>query len=139
MAYWLIKSEPSTWSWADQVKAGVKGTAWEGVRNFQALRNMKQMHKGERAFFYHSGDEKQIVGIAEVIGAFRPDPSDKTGKFGLVDVRAVESLPRPVTLAQCRAEPRLKNMVLVNNSRLSVQPVTAEEWRVIASLGGRKR
>jgi predicted RNA-binding protein with PUA-like domain len=139
MAYWLIKSEPSTWSWADQVKSGAKGTAWEGVRNFQAMRNLKQMKKGERAFFYHTGDEKQIVGIAEVIGEFRKDPSDKTGTFGLVDVRAVESLPRPITLDEIRADKRLKNMVLVNNSRLSVQPVTAEEWRVVASLGGLKR
>lgn len=139
MAYWLIKTEPSTWSWDDQVKAGAKGTAWEGVRNFQAKANLKKMKKGDRAFFYHTGDEKQIVGIVEVIGEYRPDPTDKTGAFGLVDVRAVEPLPRPVTLAQCKADKRLKDMVLVRVSRLSVQPVTADEWRVVSALGGAKR
>ena len=138
MAYWLIKTEPSTWSWANQVAAGNKGTAWEGVRNFQAMRNLKQMKKGELAFFYHTGDEKQIVGIVEMIGEYRKDPSDKTGAFGLVDVRAVEPLPQPVTLAQIRADKRLKDMVLVRFSRLSVQPVTADEWKTIASLAKRK-
>ena len=138
MAHWLVKSEPSTWSWNDQVKAGAKGTAWEGVRNFQARENLKKMKKGDRAFFYHTGEEKRVVGIVEVIGEYRPDPTDKSGTFGLVDVRAVEPLPRPVTLAQCRAEKRLKDMVLVRVSRLSVQPVTDAEWAIICRLGGHK-
>lgn len=138
MAYWLIKTEPSTWSWDDQVKAGAKGTAWEGVRNFQAKANLKKMKKGDRAFFYHTGDEKRIMGVVEVVGEYRPDPTDKTGAFGLVDVRADEALPQPVTLAQCRADKRLKEMVLVRVSRLSVQPVTAAEWRIVCALGGLK-
>jgi predicted RNA-binding protein with PUA-like domain len=138
MAYWLIKTEPSTWSWADQVAAGNKGTAWEGVRNFQAMRNLKAMKKGDRAFFYHTGDEKRIMGIAEVIGEYRKDPSDKAGTFGLVDVRAVEPLARPVTLAEIRADKRLKDMVLVKVSRLSVQPITAAEWKTVNDLAKRK-
>jgi predicted RNA-binding protein with PUA-like domain len=138
MAYWLVKSEPGTWSWDDQVKAGAKGTAWEGVRNHQAKQNLMKMKRGERAFFYHSGDEKRIMGAIEVIGEYRPDPSDKTGAFGLVDFKAVAALPKPITLAECRAEPKLKMMVLLNNSRLSVQPVTADEWRTICARGGLK-
>jgi predicted RNA-binding protein with PUA-like domain len=138
MAYWLMKTEPSTWSWSDQVKAGTKGTAWEGVRNPIANRNLKAMQKGDRAFFYHTGDEKQIVGVVEVVGTYRPDPADKSGAFGIVDVRAVAPLSQPVTLKQCRSEQRLKNMVLVNNSRLSVQPVTDAEWALVSRLGGRK-
>jgi predicted RNA-binding protein with PUA-like domain len=121
------------------VKAGAKGTAWEGVRNFQAKANLKKMKKGDRAFFYHTGDEKQIVGIVEVVDEYRKDPTDKTGVFGLVDVRAVAPLPQPVTLAQCRAEKQLKNMVLVRVSRLSVQPVTSDEWAVVCKLGGYKK
>ena len=136
MAYWLVKSEPGTWSWDDQVKAGAKGTAWEGVRNHQAKQNLMKMKRGERVFFYHSGDEKQVMGTVEVIGEYRPDLSDKTGAFGLVDFKAVAPLTKPVALAQCRSEPRLKKMVLLNNSRLSVQPVSAEEWRTICALGG---
>jgi predicted RNA-binding protein with PUA-like domain len=138
MAYWLIKTEPSTWSWNDQLKAGANGTAWEGVRNFQAKANLKKMKKGDRAFFYHTGDEKRIVGIVEVIGEYRKDPGDKTGIFGLVDVRALEPLPKPVTLAQCRADKSLAQMVLLRNSRLSVQPVTAAEWKTVTRLGGIK-
>jgi predicted RNA-binding protein with PUA-like domain len=138
MAYWLIKTEPSTWSWADQVKAGAKGTAWEGVRNPIANKNLKAMQKGDRAFFYHTGDEKQILGIVEVSGTYRPDPADKSGAFGMVDVRALEPLAQPVTLKQCRAEPKLKKMVLVNNSRLSVQPVTDEEWAFVCRMGSKQ-
>ena len=138
MAYWLVKSEPDSWSWDDQVKAGAKGTAWEGVRNHQAKQNLMKMKRGERVFFYHSGDEKQVMGVVEVIGEYRPDPSDKTGAFGLVDFKAVAALPKPVTLSESRAEPKLKKMVLLNNSRLSVQPVTADEWRTISALGGLK-
>jgi predicted RNA-binding protein with PUA-like domain len=138
MAYWLIKTEPSTWSWNDQVKAGAKGTAWEGVRNHIAKKNLKAMKKGDRAFFYHTGEQKQVVGIVEVISEYRPDPSDDTGVFGLVDVKARNALTKPVTLAACRAEPRLKNMVLLHNPRLSVQPVTEAEWKVICAMGETK-
>ena len=136
MAYWLVKSEPDTWSWDDQMKAGAKGTAWEGVRNHQAKQNLMKMKRGDRAFFYHTGEEKQVMGVVEVIGEYRPDLSDKTGAFGLVDLKAVAPLPKPVTLAACRTEPKLQKMVLLNNSRLSVQPVSAEEWRKICALGG---
>jgi len=134
MAYWLFKTERATWSWEQQVKKGAKGEPWSGVRNHQAANNMKAMAKGDRGFFYHSGDEKRIVGIVEVIGLYRPDPTDETGKFGLVDVKAVCALPRPVTLAEIKAAPSLKAMVLVKNSRLSVQPVTAAEWQAISKM-----
>ena len=136
MVHWLIKSEPSSWSWDDQVKAGAKGTEWSGVRNHLAKQHLMAMKKGERAFFYHSVDEKSIVGIVEIIGEFRPDPTDKTGKFGLVDVKAVRALPHPVTLEMCKAEKKLAGMVLLNNSRLSVQPVSAAEWALICRMGG---
>ena len=138
MAYWLMKSEPGSWSWDQQVKSGAKGTAWTGVRNFQAAANLRKMKKGDRAFFYHSGEEKSIVGIVEIIGEYRPDPSDKTKTFGLVDLKAVKPLPQPVTLAQCKTEKKLAKMVLLNNSRLSVQPVTSEEWAIVCRLGGLK-
>jgi predicted RNA-binding protein with PUA-like domain len=138
MAHWLMKSEPSTWSWTDQVKAGPKGTAWDGVRNHQAKLNLMKMKKGDRAFFYHSGDEKQVVGVVEIVGEHRPDPSDKTGAFVVVDVKAVAPLPVPVTLKMCKAEKTLAKMVLLNNSRLSVQPVAAAEWAVVCRLGGYK-
>ncbi len=139
MAYWLVKSEPGTWSWDDQVKAGAKGTAWEGVRNHQAKQNLMKAKRGDRVFFYHTGEEKRIMGVVEVIGEYRPDPSDKTGAFGLVDFKAVAPLPKPVTLAESRTEPKLKNMVLLNNSRLSVQPVTDAEWKTVCSLGALKK
>lgn len=138
MAHWLIKSEPATWSWDDQVKAGAKGTAWDGVRNHLAKKHLMAMKKGDRAFFYHSGEEKRIVGVVEIIGEYQPDPSDKTGKFGLVNVKAVAPLANPVTLKQCKTEKKLAKMVLLNNSRLSVQPVTNEEWAAIGRLGGLK-
>jgi predicted RNA-binding protein with PUA-like domain len=138
MAHWLIKSEPSSWSWDDQVKAGAKGTEWNGVRNHLAKKHLMAMKKGEHAFFYHSVDEKSIVGIVEIIGEYRPDPTDKTGKFGLVDVKAVKALSKPVTLAMCKAEKKLAGMVLLNNSRLSVQPVTAAEWALVCRMGGVK-
>ena len=138
MAFWLFKTEPATWSWDQQKKKGAKGEPWSGVRNFQAAGNMKKMKKGEGGFFYHSGDEKRIVGIVEVIGEYRPDPTDETGRFGLVDVKAVEDMLRPVTLAEIRDEPKLKDMVLVRNSRLSVQPVSDAEWKFIRKMGGLK-
>lgn len=136
MAYWLLKTEPETWSWEQQKKNGAKGEPWSGVRNFQAAANMKKMKKGERAFFYHSGAERQVVGIVEVIGEYRPDPTDATGRFGLVVVKAVADVPKPVTLAEAKATPALAKMVLVRFSRLSVQPVTDEEWKRVCSMGG---
>ena len=136
MAYWLFKTEAETFSWEMQKKRGAKGEPWSGVRNWQAARNMKQMKKGDRGFFYHTGEEKRIVGIVEVIGEYRPDPTDESGRFGLVDVKAVADVPKPVTLAAAKADPKLKDMVLVKYSRLSVQPVTEAEWKHICKLGG---
>ncbi len=136
MAYWLFKSEPSSWSWDDQVAAGAKGTTWNGVRNHQAKQNLMAMKRGDQGFFYHSNEGKAVVGIVEVIREYYPDHTDETGKFGMVDVKARRPLPRPVTLDAIKAEPRLKDMVLVNNSRLSVQPVTEAEWALICRMGG---
>jgi len=136
MAYWLFKSEPSTWSWRQQLEAGEKGTFWNGVRNHLAKQQLMAMQLGDRGFFYHSNEEKAIVGVVEVIKRYYPDPTDASGKFGMVDVRAVKSLERNVTLAQIKAEPRLAEMVLVKNSRLSVQPVTEPEWRIVMALAG---
>ena len=135
MARWLIKTEPSSWSWQQQVEAGEKGTFWSGVRNHLAKKHLKEMKVGDDAFFYHSGEEKAVVGIVEIIKAYYPDPTDKTGVFGMVDVKAVKPLARPVTLAQIKADPRLKDMVLVKISRLSVQPVTEAEWRTVLAMG----
>jgi len=136
MAYWLYKSEPDVWSWQQQVEAGAAGTHWNGVRNHVAKQNLMAMKLGERGFFYHSNQGKEIVGIVEVIREYYPDHTDASGKFGMVDVKAVEPLPRPVTLEAIKAEPRLKDMILVNNSRLSVQPVTEEEWAIVREMGG---
>jgi predicted RNA-binding protein with PUA-like domain len=136
MAHWLLKSEPSTWSWDQQVAAGAEGTFWNGVRNHLAKKHLQAMKKGEQAFFYHSNEEKAIVGIVELIKTYYPDHTDETGKFGMVDVKAVSPLKSPVSLADIKKEPRLSDLVLVNNSRLSVQPVTADEWRVILELSG---
>lgn len=136
MAYWLFKTEPGAWSWDSQVKRGAKGEAWNGVRNYQANNNMKAMRKGDLGFFYHSVDEKRIVGIVEVIREHHPDPTDDSGRFGLVVVRAVKPLPQPVTLAQIKAEPRLADMALVRQSRLSVTPVDEKSWDIICKMGG---
>ena len=138
MAYWLLKTEPDGYSWDDQVKRGAKGEAWSGVRNFTARANLKAMKKGDRAFFYHTGDEKQIVGIVEVIRESYKDPTDPKGVFLMVDVKAVEPVPKPVTLAAIKAEPKLKDMELVKYARLSVQPVTAEEWKMVSKMAGLK-
>ena len=138
MAYWLLKTEPDTFSFDHQVKRGAKGEPWTGVRNFTARRHMKEMKKGDLAFFYHTGDEKQVVGIVEVIRESYPDPTDKEGKFLAVDVKAIEPLPKPVTLAGIKADARLKDMALVKYSRLSVQPVTAAEWKIVCHMGGKK-
>jgi predicted RNA-binding protein with PUA-like domain len=137
MAHWLFKSEPSVFSFARL--AAEKSTDWSGVRNHSAKLNMMAMKLGERGFFYHSNEDKAIVGIVEVSAPYRPDPSDKTGKFGMVDISAVAPLPRPVTLASVKAEPRLAKMALVVNSRLSVQPVTDEEWTIVCEMGGLAR
>jgi predicted RNA-binding protein with PUA-like domain len=139
MAHWLMKSEPETYSWDDQVQRGAKGEPWSGVRNHQAKLNLMKMKKGERAFFYHSGETKEIVGIVEIVREHYPDPTAKAGEpWVVVDVKAIEPLKKPVLLADAKAEPRLKAMVLVNNMRLSVQPVTADEWKVICKMGGVK-
>lgn len=136
MAFWLVKSEPFKWSWDDQVKAGRSGTCWDGVRNHSAKLHLMSMKKGDRAFFYHSNEGKEIVGIVEVIKEFYPDPSDTSGKFGMVDVRAAVPFKQPVTLEDVKQETALKDMVLVNNSRLSVQPVTTDEWNLVCKMGG---
>jgi predicted RNA-binding protein with PUA-like domain len=136
MAYWLVKSEPDSWSWDQQVAVGAKGTAWTGVRNFTAKANLEKMKKGDRAFFYHSNEGKEIVGIVEVSKEHYPDPTDKTGKFVVVDFKAVEPLKTPVTLAHVKGDKKLAEMALVKYSRLSVQPVTAEEWKHVCKLGG---
>jgi predicted RNA-binding protein with PUA-like domain len=138
MAHWLLKSEPSTWSWEQQVAAGAKGTFWNGVRNHLAKIQMMSMKKGDRGFFYHSNDERAIVGIVEIIKEYYPDHTDESGKFGMVDVKAVKALKHTVTLADIKAEPRLADMVLVKNSRLSVQPVTDAEWKLILGMAGEK-
>ena len=134
MAYWLVKSEPGTWSWDQHAKASAD--AWTGVRNHQAKLHLMAMKIGDKAFFYHSNEEKAVVGITEVVGVARPDPTDPTGKFVCVDLKADAKLARPVTLAEAKATPALAEMVLVNNSRLSVQPVTAAEWRTVCTMAG---
>lgn len=136
MAYWLFKSEPNTWSWDDQVKKGKTGEEWDGVRNYQARNTMRAMKKGDLGFFYHSVNEKRIVGIVEVVVEAHPDSTDGSGTWECVDIAAVEAVPNPVTLDAIKAEPTLAEMVLVNNSRLSVQPVTAQEWKIIRKMGG---
>jgi predicted RNA-binding protein with PUA-like domain len=136
MAHWLFKSEPTTWSFDQQIAAGEKGTFWNGVRNHLAKKHLMAMQVGDRGFFYHSNEDKAIVGIVEVIKPYYPDHTDETGKFGMVDVRAVKALKNKVTLARIKAEPRLVGMTLVNNSRLSVQPVSDEEWRIVLELAG---
>lgn len=136
MKYWLFKSEPSAWSWEQQVKAGAKGTGWTGVRNHLAKQQMMAMKNGDLGFFYHSNDGKEMVGIVEVIKEFHPDPTDDKKQFGMVDVKAVKPLPKPVTLAQVKATPALAKMSLVTSMRLSVQPVTAAEWKIILNMAG---
>ena len=137
MAHWLVKSEPFKWSWDQQVAAGAEGTFWDGVRNHSAKLNLKAMKRGERVFFYHSNEGLAVVGIVEVIREAYPDPTAGPDEpWVVVDVKAVEPLPRPVTLAEIKAEPRLQKMSLVTSMRLSVQPVTAEEWAVVCAMGG---
>jgi predicted RNA-binding protein with PUA-like domain len=136
MAHWLFKSEPSAWSFEQQLAAGKEGTFWNGVRNHLAKQQMMMMQLGDQGFFYHSNEDKAIVGIVEVIKTYYPDHTDASRKFGMVDVCAVKALKNKVTLARIKSEPRLQEMVLVNNSRLSVQPVREDEWRVVMELAG---
>ena len=139
MNHWLIKSEPDAWSWDQQVKAGAKGEAWTGVRNHTAKQNLMKMKKGDRAFFYHSNEGKEIVGIAEVVRESYPDPTaEPNSPWVVVDVKAVTALKTPVTLAAIKEDAKLKDMALVKQSRLSVQPVTAAEWKRVCELGGTK-
>jgi predicted RNA-binding protein with PUA-like domain len=137
MAYWLLKTEPEEFSWDDQVKSGANGEPWSGVRNFTARRHLKEMKNGDKFFFYHTGDEKQVVGIGEVTKEAYADPTAGKGEpWVAVTTQAREPLPKPVTLAAVKAEPKLKDMALVKYARLSVQPVTAEEWKIVCRMGG---
>ncbi|ETX29573.1 EVE domain-containing protein [Roseivivax isoporae] len=136
MRYWLFKSEPSTWSWDDQVKRGADGEEWDGVRNYQARNFMREMQVGDRGFFYHSQSEKAVVGTVEVIAEAHPDSTTDDERWECVDIRALDPVRTPVTLDAIKAEERLSGMVLVNNSRLSVQPVTPEEWRIVCGMAG---
>jgi predicted RNA-binding protein with PUA-like domain len=136
MAYWLFKSEPDTWSWDQQVTKGEEGEEWNGVRNYQARNNMRAMKIGDLGFFYHSNIGKAVVGVVEVCALSHPDSTTDDPRWECVDIRAVEPLKRPVTLDEIKADPRLAEMVLVKNSRLSVQPVSEAEWNVIRARGG---
>ena len=135
MRYWLLKSEPSSWSWQDQQARGDAGEGWDGVRNHQASKNMKAMAIGDLAFFYHSVKEKQIVGIVEIIKLYHPDPTDRSGRFGMVTVKAVKSLVQYVTLTDIKADERLRDMALVRQARLSVTPVSQSQWEIILEKG----
>ena len=135
MAYWLFKSEPDSWSWDEQVAKGEAGQQWDGVRNYQARNNMKAMAVGDLGFFYHSGEARAVVGVVEVIAPAHPDTTSEDPRWECVDLRAVAPFPEPVTLDACKAEPQLSEMVLVKNSRLSVQPVTPDEWAAVCRMG----
>ena len=136
MACWLLKTEPKEYSWDDLKKKGSKGDAWTGVRNFTARNHLKAMKKGDRIFIYHTGDEKQVVGVAEVVSEAYPDPTDEKGVFLSVDVKTLDPLPKPVTLAAVKADKKLADMALVKYGRLSVQPVTEAEWTIVSKMGG---
>ncbi len=134
MNYWLVKSEPGTWSWDDHVKAGV--AEWDGVRNHQACNNMKAMAVGDRAFFYHSVNEKRIVGVLEVASEYYPDPTDASGRFGMVDFKALFAFETPVTLKEIKEDGRLDHLALIKQSRLSVMPIDADAWAILCAMGG---
>lgn len=136
MNYWLFKSEPDTWSWDQQVARGAAGEEWHGVRNYQARNNMRAMQIGDRGFFYHSNVGKEIVGVVEVSATSAPDSTTDDPRWDCVHIRALYPLARPVTLEDCKGRPGLEGMVLVNNTRLSVQPVTAQEWQIVCAMGG---
>ncbi len=139
MAYWLFKSEPGAWSWEDQKASTAPGEEWDGVRNYQARNKMREMKLGELGFFYHSVNEKRVVGIVEIAALAHPDSTDGSGTWECVDVKAVCDMPAPVSLDDVKGEPDLADMVLVNNSRLSVQPVSDAEWRKVCAMGGLKK
>lgn len=136
MAYWLFKSEPSTWSWDDQTAKGEAGEEWDGVRNYQARNFMREMKVGDRGFFYHSQTERAVVGIIEVCTEAHPDSTTDDDRWECVDIKAVAPVQRPVTLDEIKGRPDLSEMILVKNSRLSVQPVTPEEWRIVCTMAG---
>ena len=136
MNHWLFKSEPSTWSWDDQVAKGDVGEEWDGVRNYQASNFMREMAVGDRGFFYHSQKEKAVVGTVEVIAPVHPDSTTDDERWECVDIKAVQSAKTPVTLDDIKGDPRLAEMVLVKNSRLSVQPVTEDEWQIVCAMAG---
>ena len=135
MAYWLLKSEPGTWSWDDQLKKGDEGEGWDGVRNYQASNNMKKMEIGDLAFFYHSVNEKSIVGIVSIIEKYQDDPTDKTGRFGMVVVKAIKSFTKSVSLSEIKSNQKLQGISLIKHSRLSVMPITKEHWDIILEMG----
>lgn len=135
MAYWLLKSEPGTWSWDDQLKKGDEGEGWDGVRNYQASNNMKKMEIGDLAFFYHSVNEKSIVGIVSIIEKYQDDPTDKTGRFGMVVVKAIKSFTKSVSLSEIKFNQKLQGISLIKQSRLSVMPITKEHWDIILEMG----
>ena len=139
MAYWLFKSEPSTWSWDDQVAKGDQGEEWDGVRNYQARNHMREMKVGDLGFFYHSQKEKSVVGVVEVMAEAHPDSTTDDARWECVDIKAVGPMEVPVSLEMCKQEPKLAEMVLLNNSRLSVQPVAKAEWDIICKMGGFKQ
>ena len=134
MAFWLVKSEPATWSWQQHMEVGIE--PWDGVRNHQAAGNLKAMQTGDRAFFYHSGAERRIMGIVGVTRPYYPDPSDPSGRFGMVDFKALHPFSRPVTLAEIKADPQLSHIALVRHARLSVLPIDDDAWRIICAAGG---
>ena len=138
MNYWLIKSEPDVWSIEQQKKAGKKGVAWDGVRNYQAANNLKIMKKGDLCFFYHSVKERDVVGIVKVVKEYHPDPTDKSKRFGMVCVSAVKALKKRVNLDQIKSDKRLNHLALVKQSRLSVMPIDKKSWTIICNLGGIK-
>tara|TARA_B100001939_G_scaffold142837_1_gene123610 strand:- start:375 stop:794 length:420 start_codon:yes stop_codon:yes gene_type:complete len=135
MSYWLLKSEPGTWSWDDQLKKGDEGEGWDGVRNYQASNNMKKMEIGDLAFFYHSVNEKSIVGIVSIIEKYQDDPTDKTGRFGMVVVKAIKSFTKSVSLSEIKSNQKLQGISLIKQSRLSVMPITKEHWDIILEMG----
>ncbi len=135
MAYWLLKSEPGTWSWDDQLNKGDEGEGWDGVRNYQASNNMKKMEIGDLAFFYHSVNEKSIVGIVSIIEKYQDDPTDKTGRFGMVVVKAIKSFTKSVSLSEIKSNQKLQGISLIKQSRLSVMPITKEHWDIILEMG----
>ncbi len=134
MNTWLIKTEPHTWSWQDQIKKKIEH--WDGVRNYQASNNMKAMKVGDFAFFYHSGEERRIVGIVRICKEYYPDSTDPSGRFGMVDVETIQELPTPVSLKQIKEDPRLSHLSLVRQSRLSVMPIDPNAWQILKKMGG---